>query len=310
MLNTADTQVHLPSAPSNPVIVTEDLLRVHGCHGFSLEPIRGVWKARGGGFSSGRFLICAATEAFALRVESGKPGSLFVLPWNSSGSLLQNGWEIPRDGFGFCHSGSPVVLHAKGPLEFALVWVSGSNKGAFCNSKPTVYSNGPERKISIDADGDTLVERIEHLVGELKGFFTDGSHAEPNGSLTTQPRRLASRLSVVLDAWEQFDAKMDGDFQMPGIAGRSDISSRTLEYSFHEIVGRPPIAFLRAMRLNRARLLLLRGEVSTVKEAATLCGLRHFGRFSVDYRIQFGEQARAALKTNKAARAAGVMAAT
>ncbi|MFM8365588.1 MAG: helix-turn-helix domain-containing protein, partial [Verrucomicrobiota bacterium] len=99
-----------------------------------------------------------------------------------------------------------------------------------------------------------------------------------------------SRLSVVLEAWEIFESKLGGDLNMPDIAERSDISSRTLEYAFKEIVGRTPIGFFKVMRLHRARRLILSGDVPTVRDAATRCGIRHFGRFSIDYRLQFGEQ--------------------
>lgn len=70
-----------------------------------------------------------------------------------------------------------------------------------------------------------------------------------------------------------------------------NVSRRTLQYSFAEIYGIAPLAYLRRVRLNRARCDLStaaddRGSVTTV---ATQWGFMHLGRFSLDYRQLFGE---------------------
>ncbi len=66
-----------------------------------------------------------------------------------------------------------------------------------------------------------------------------------------------------------------------------DVSRRTLQYCFQDIVGHSPAEFLRIVRLNGARHAIKTSR--SVTEAATYWGFWHLGRFSHDYRALFGE---------------------
>ncbi|THU05124.1 helix-turn-helix domain-containing protein [Lampropedia puyangensis] len=65
------------------------------------------------------------------------------------------------------------------------------------------------------------------------------------------------------------------------------ISRRALQYSFTQVLGISPLAYLRAMRLNGARRAIKHS--TSVADAATAWGFWHFGRFSQDYKALFGE---------------------
>ncbi len=65
------------------------------------------------------------------------------------------------------------------------------------------------------------------------------------------------------------------------------VSRRTLQYSFNDLVGVNPVAFLRAHRLNGVRHMLK--STNSVTEAATSWGFWHFGHFSREYKKLFGE---------------------
>lgn len=68
------------------------------------------------------------------------------------------------------------------------------------------------------------------------------------------------------------------------------VSRRTLQYCFAEIYGISPLAYLRLIRLNRARqALLVAREGDTVAQIAAHWGFWHLGRFAQDYRHLFGE---------------------
>jgi AraC-like DNA-binding protein len=69
------------------------------------------------------------------------------------------------------------------------------------------------------------------------------------------------------------------------------VSRRTLQRSFAEIHGIAPLAYLRYVRLNRARRDLLQAcdAWTSVANVATHWGFWHLGRFSLDYRRLFGE---------------------
>ncbi len=69
------------------------------------------------------------------------------------------------------------------------------------------------------------------------------------------------------------------------------VSERTLEYSFRNVMGLTPVAYLIRLRLHRVRQGLLAGThgTTTVTAEATNWGFWHFGEFSRAYKDCFGE---------------------
>jgi AraC-like DNA-binding protein len=67
-----------------------------------------------------------------------------------------------------------------------------------------------------------------------------------------------------------------------------NVSRRTLERTFHRIVGKAPKAYLRHLKLCMAREELARGDRS-VTEVAIKHGFLELGRFAQSYRRLFGE---------------------
>lgn len=70
-----------------------------------------------------------------------------------------------------------------------------------------------------------------------------------------------------------------------------NVSRRTLQYSFQEILQLNPVSYLRAMRLNGVRRMLkLTGEQrQSVQDIAAHWGFWHLSHFAKDYRRMFGE---------------------
>ena len=66
-----------------------------------------------------------------------------------------------------------------------------------------------------------------------------------------------------------------------------DISRRTLQYCFHDLLGTSPAIYLRTERLNAVRHMLKKSD--SVTEAAAYWGFWHFGHFSQEYKKMFGE---------------------
>ena len=66
---------------------------------------------------------------------------------------------------------------------------------------------------------------------------------------------------------------------------RLQVSRRTLQYCFAQTLHCGPLEFIRAIRLNQVRAMLLRG--ARVSEAAAHWGFWHFGNFAKDYRLLF-----------------------
>jgi AraC-like DNA-binding protein len=68
------------------------------------------------------------------------------------------------------------------------------------------------------------------------------------------------------------------------------ISRRTLQYSFQNVVGTTPTAYLRSIRLNAVRrFLMTTPETMRIGDAAAQFGFCHFGRFSAYYQQHFHE---------------------
>jgi AraC family ethanolamine operon transcriptional activator len=85
-----------------------------------------------------------------------------------------------------------------------------------------------------------------------------------------------------------------------------NVSRRTLQYSFEEVLGLNPATYLRVLRLNRARQdLLAANDVNAVqvKNVVSRWGFWHFSRFSAEYRELYGELPSVTLKTPRAQRA-------
>ncbi|MBJ3815852.1 helix-turn-helix domain-containing protein [Shimwellia pseudoproteus] len=67
------------------------------------------------------------------------------------------------------------------------------------------------------------------------------------------------------------------------------ISRRTLQYSFQQVTGLSPVAYLRAIRLNLARSSLLNTPAEPVAAIARRAGFHHCGYFASEYGALFGE---------------------
>lgn len=75
------------------------------------------------------------------------------------------------------------------------------------------------------------------------------------------------------------------------ICAQLGVSERTLQYAFKRDMQLSPIAYLRILRLNKARatLLSVTSVSTTVTQVAMMWGFLHLGKFSQDYRRMFGE---------------------
>lgn len=78
---------------------------------------------------------------------------------------------------------------------------------------------------------------------------------------------------------------------MSDLCDTAHVSERTLQNAFREILGMSPSAFLRRLRLHRARTALQTANYrsTTVSTVAQDWGFWHFGEFSRAYRECFGE---------------------
>lgn len=101
------------------------------------------------------------------------------------------------------------------------------------------------------------------------------------------------RLHLAKLAEEYLRTHTDMPVSVSELCGITGINQRTLFLGFQERYGLSPMAYLKMLRLNRARRDLLDADPATasatVTRLATKWGFFHLGRFSLEYRAMFGE---------------------
>ncbi len=103
---------------------------------------------------------------------------------------------------------------------------------------------------------------------------------------------IATRRRRIVDSAQAYVlAHCDDAVRMADLCAHLDISARLLHYCFREVVNASPAQYLRALRLDRARLELLagRGGGILVQDVAARWGFWHLSGFGADYKRMFGE---------------------
>jgi AraC-like DNA-binding protein len=122
------------------------------------------------------------------------------------------------------------------------------------------------------------------LVHVMVRCLTDGIRLKP----TTGDRRH----DAIVARFEEFlAANLDRPLYLTEICGAIGVAERTLRASCEEHLGMGPIRFLTLRRMHLARRALLRADPlnATVTRIVADHGFWELGRFSVAYRMLFGE---------------------
>ncbi|WP_037355846.1 AraC family transcriptional regulator [Amycolatopsis orientalis] len=115
--------------------------------------------------------------------------------------------------------------------------------------------------------------------------------------LMTVPSRLSAQLhsrpahtrgSRTREIVDYLDQCPEGTVTTADLAAMASISPRALQAGFQEVVGKSPMAYLRAVRLDRVHRELLAGGPGSVTDIAARWGFYHPGRFARQYRERFG----------------------
>jgi len=108
---------------------------------------------------------------------------------------------------------------------------------------------------------------------------------------------MARRRQVVARVQAYLQAQPLATPSVTDLCELTHVSRRTLQYCFEQVLGLSPLQYLRLMRLNAVRRLLLVGleEGDTIAQLAARYGFWHAGQFSADYKGLFGEPPSATL---------------
>ena len=144
-----------------------------------------------------------------------------------------------------------------------------------------------DRSIVLDALGDSAAARASYrrylqLVGASK---RDGATKQGNASGEPPKRPLEPYFLKRADRFIQ--DHIAEAFTVEQLAMQCGVSLRTLEKSFVDFRGMTPVAHVRNVRLDRARVALGENGAS-VADVATRCGFRSSTTFALEYRKRFG----------------------
>ena len=107
--------------------------------------------------------------------------------------------------------------------------------------------------------------------------------------------------SQIVRACEDYTLQLDGRRPyLSELCKTANVSERTLQYAFREIMGMSPLTYLHRLRLHRARAELHNAAsgTTTITDVAMNWGFWHFGEFSRSYKNCFGEVPSATLRNS------------
>ncbi|MFM8363616.1 MAG: helix-turn-helix domain-containing protein [Verrucomicrobiota bacterium] len=240
----------------------------------------------------GGLLVFETPAAAVLQIIPPATHFLSLVPSHGEGLFLHDGFEVAREGFSVSAPGKGAILRIDAPGSFAVAWISKDTTPIFSDVRHSSSSQRMRafRQIEkpfefFDSDGD-----FSHRAAALEYSLLEALGAnwnEPQNA--TGPRRPSVRAEIVHEVWNTMRNDPVAELSIDEWSRRVGASVRTIEYAFEEIVGTTAVGFIRRWRFAQARRLLDQGLVKTVKDAAFGNGLMHLGRFSVDYRLHFGE---------------------
>jgi AraC-like DNA-binding protein len=168
----------------------------------------------------------------------------------------------------------------------------------------------------VTGDWYTALQSLVDLADSSEGILShplvvaDMERALLTGLLVAQPNTYSRLLNEeaneeALSPTEAIilliDMYPEWDHSVSRLAHAAGVSVRTLENEFHRLIGLPPIAYIRRVRLERVRedLMATTGREIRVSEVATRWGFNHFGRFSRDYYKEYNEKPSETVRRNR-----------
>ncbi len=108
---------------------------------------------------------------------------------------------------------------------------------------------------------------------------------------------LPQRSQLVAKARQHLYEHRDEVSSVADVCSALNVSRRSLQYAFQDVLGMNPVAYLRALRLNGVRRELKAAKQGTaVLDVAAHWGFWHPSHFSADYKRMFGELPSATLR--------------
>ena len=124
----------------------------------------------------------------------------------------------------------------------------------------------------------------------MDSLFAAIESCDPDETVGTDKK--GKSYSQIVQKCEDYTLNLDGRRPyLSELCATANVSERTLQYAFHDIMGMSPLTYLHRLRLHRARdeLRKATSRSTTVTDVAMNWGFWHFGEFSRAYKNCFGE---------------------
>ncbi len=131
----------------------------------------------------------------------------------------------------------------------------------------------------------------------MDSLFTAIESCGPDETVDTDKK--GKTYSQIIRACEDYTLNLEGRRPyLSELCATANVSERTLQYAFQDIMGMSPLTYLHRLRLHRARdeLRKAKSGSTTVTDVAMNWGFWHFGEFSRAYKNCFGELPSATLR--------------
>jgi transcriptional regulator GlxA family with amidase domain len=128
-----------------------------------------------------------------------------------------------------------------------------------------------------------IISELEQaLVSSFLFENRNGGAAPWGGAVTLAGGPRASSLASYMEA------NWDRPLTVEDVAAACGVSARSVFLQFRRTHGMSPMGWLRQLRLEKARRLLMDGEASVIS-VGLRCGFSSLGHFAQRYRERFGE---------------------
>jgi AraC family ethanolamine operon transcriptional activator len=112
---------------------------------------------------------------------------------------------------------------------------------------------------------------------------------ENSQPVKNEPLSFFRRQQIVEQVKDYLRAHQDSTVTINDLCTLSNVSRRTLQYSFETILGISPLRYLRLSRLNGVRRELLANQKVSIADIAAQWGFWHLSQFTQDYKQLFNE---------------------
>lgn len=234
----------------------------------------------------------------------------FVMMLESKGSALVNGHQITAGDVMIVAPGQERYTRFPDSTRYSSTLIEPDRLRSFLDSQPGAYQQmEPHRVAALIADQATAAANVRQLL-PLVDALAESGPAMPDHTvefyqrnilelLTASFRDASSRyLGVRPPPAERLVRKVDAYLKAAGnrpvhiseLCEQFKVARRTLFHAFHDVLGIPPIQFMRHKRLSRVHAALSQGGHVLIRNVAIAHGFLEQGKFAREYRHLFGER--------------------